>query len=108
MKAITIKEQEVKSGSDAVLWHLKTYGSITSYEGIKEYGATRLASIIFKHRQKGYDINTIPLKKKTRFGTTTTIAKYTYSPPSTHNIKLSCELPQKSTRPYTIGSYDTY
>ena len=45
MKTITIKEQGVKSGSDAVLWHLKTYGSITSYEAIKEYGATRLSSI---------------------------------------------------------------
>ncbi len=108
MKAITIKEQEVKSQSDAILWHLKTYGSITSYEAIKEYGATRLSAIIFNHRKNGYEINSTPLKKKTRFGKTTTISKYLYTPPSTHNIKLSCELPKKSTRPYTIGSYDTY
>ena len=81
MKTIRIQEHEVKSQSDAILWHLKTYGSITSYEAIKEYGATRLSSIIFKHRQNGYDIDSISLKKKTRFGRSTTIAQYNYSKP---------------------------
>ena len=81
MKKIEIKKDQVKSQSDAILWHLKTYGKITSYEAIKEYGATRLADIIFKHRQKGYDINSISLTKKTRFGRNTTIAKYIYTPP---------------------------
>jgi hypothetical protein len=82
MKTITIKSEEVKSQSDAVLWHLKTYGSITSYEAIKEYGATRLASIICKHRKNGYDIDSKNLTKKTRFGRNTTIAEYSYvSPP---------------------------
>tara|TARA_R100001443_G_scaffold29985_3_gene43463 strand:- start:282 stop:566 length:285 start_codon:yes stop_codon:yes gene_type:complete len=81
MKTITIKEEEVKSQSDAVLWHLKTHGSITSYEAIREYGATRLSAIIFNHRKDGYEINSIPLKKKTRFGKTTTIAKYIYTKP---------------------------
>lgn len=52
MKKIEITKEQVKSQSDAILWHLKTYGKITSYEAIKEYGATRLADIIFKHRQK--------------------------------------------------------
>ena len=81
MKTITITEGQVKSQSDAVLWHLKTYGSITSYEAIKEYGATRLSAIIFNHRKNGYDIDSIPLTKKTRFGRNTTIAKYIYAPP---------------------------
>ena len=82
MKTIEITEGQVKSQSDAILWHLKTYGSITSYEAIKEYGATRLAAIICNHRKSGYDIDSIPLTKKTRFGRNTTIAKYTYiSPP---------------------------
>tara|TARA_R110002012_G_C11525694_1_gene599965 strand:- start:657 stop:941 length:285 start_codon:yes stop_codon:yes gene_type:complete len=80
MKTITIKSSEVKSQSDAILWHLKTYGSITSYEAIKEYGATRLSAIIFNHRKEGYDINSLPLIKKTRFGRNTTIAKYVYTP----------------------------
>jgi len=81
MKNIKIKSEEVKSQSDAILWHLKTYGSITSYEAIKEYGATRLAAIICNHRKGGYDIDSVPLTKKTRFGRNTTIAKYTYVAP---------------------------
>jgi len=81
MKTIKITEKEVKSQSDAVLWHLKTYGSITSYEAIKEYGATRLSAIIFNHRKEGYTIDSLPLTKKTRFGRNTTIAKYIYTAP---------------------------
>ena len=81
MKTITIKVEEVKCQADAILWHLKTYGSITSYEAIKEYGATRLSAIIFNHRKEGYDIDSIPLTKKTRFGRNTTIAHYIYMPP---------------------------
>lgn len=81
MKTITITSSQVKSQSDAILWHLKTYGSITSYEAIKEYGATRLSAIIFNHRKEGYDIDSLPLTKKTRFGRNTTIAKYIYSAP---------------------------
>ena len=81
MKTIKIIESEVKSQSDAILWHLKTYGSITSYEAIKEYGATRLSAIIFNHRKEGYDIDSLPLTKKTRFGRNTTIAKYIYTAP---------------------------
>ena len=48
---------------------------------IKEYGVTRLAAIIFNHRKNGYDIDSMPLKKKTRFGRSTTISKYIYSKP---------------------------
>ena len=81
MKTIPIKSEEVKSQSDAILWHLKTYGHITSYEAIKEYGATRLSAIIFNHRNNGYTIDSLPLKKKTRFGKTTTISKYIYTKP---------------------------
>jgi hypothetical protein len=81
MKKITIQENQVKSQSDAILWHLKTYGSITSYQAIKEYGATRLSAIIFNHRKEGYDIDSVPLIKKTRFGRNTTIAKYIYTAP---------------------------
>ena len=81
MKTIKIKSEEVKCQADAVLWHLKTYGSITSYEAIKEYGATRLSAIIFNHRKEGYNIDSVPLTKKTRFGRNTTIAKYVYTVP---------------------------
>ena len=87
MKTIKITSGEVKSQSDAVLWHLKTYGSITSYEAIKEYGATRLSAIIFNHRKEGYNIDSMPLTKKTRFGRNTTIAKYIYTAPPNELIQ---------------------
>lgn len=87
MKTITINQNEVKSQADAILWHLKTYGDITSYEAIKEYGATRLSAIIFNHRKQGYDIESLPLVKKTRFGRNTTIAKYVYTLPAKEFIQ---------------------
>ena len=87
MKTINITSSQVKSQSDAILWHLKTYGSITSYEAIKEYGATRLSAIIFNHRKEGYNIDSLPLTKKTRFGRNTTIAKYTYVAPQKEFIQ---------------------
>ena len=81
MKKITINASEVKTQSDAILWHLKTHGNITSYEAIKEYGATRLSAIIFNHRKNGYEIDSIPVKKQTRFGRSVSIAKYIYIKP---------------------------
>ena len=87
MKKIIITSNQVKSQSDAILWHLKKYGSITSYEAIKEYGATRLSAIIFNHRKEGYDIDSLPLTKKTRFGRNTTIAKYIYVAPPAQLIQ---------------------
>ncbi|QDP48011.1 MAG: hypothetical protein Tp1124DCM108671_46 [Prokaryotic dsDNA virus sp.] len=81
MKKITIKRNEVKTQSDAVLWHLKNYKSITSWEAIKEYGATRLSAIIFNHRKEGYFIDSTPIERETRFGRKTKIAKYSYVAP---------------------------
>ncbi|QDP61339.1 MAG: hypothetical protein Unbinned3904contig1002_21 [Prokaryotic dsDNA virus sp.] len=108
MKKILITEKQVKSQSDAVLWHLKMYGHITSYEAIKEYGATRLSGIIFNHRKNGYRIDSIPIHRKTRFGKTVTLAKYVYTEPNKEmNLFKSCSI-VKSTRPYTLGGYDEY
>ena len=75
----TIKENQVKNQTDAVLWHLQNKGNITSWQAIQEYGITRLADKIFKLRQKGHDITSVPFKKTTRFGTTTTISEYILS-----------------------------
>jgi hypothetical protein len=76
-----IREHEVKNQTDAVLWHLQNKGTITSWEAIKEYGATRLSAIIFNLRNRGHHINSVPLTTTNRFGKTTTIAKYTYVEP---------------------------
>ena len=39
---------------DRVLMHLQDFGSITSWEAIKEYGATRLSAIIFNLKKRGH------------------------------------------------------
>jgi|TARA_R110000851_G_scaffold76293_1_gene168010 hypothetical protein len=82
MKTITITKEEIKTGKDAIKWHLKNYGHITSLEAIREYGVTRLASIIWYLKEDGYTIHTEDLKKTTRFNRTTTIAKYLYMKPT--------------------------
>lgn len=82
MKTIKITKEEIKTGKDAIKWHLKNYGHITSLEAIKQYGATRLASIIFNLKQEGFNIHSTDLKFTTRFGRTTTISKYLYFKPT--------------------------
>tara|TARA_R110002050_G_scaffold105546_1_gene215287 strand:+ start:1674 stop:1952 length:279 start_codon:yes stop_codon:yes gene_type:complete len=82
MKIITITKDEIKTQTDAIKWHLKNYGSITSLQAIKEYGATRLASIIFNLKQDGYNIHSTDLEFTTRFGRRTTISKYLYMKPT--------------------------
>ena len=39
---------------DRILNHLEKYGSITSWEAIKEYGCTRLSQYIYLLRNEGY------------------------------------------------------
>ena len=81
MKTIKITKDQIKTGKDAIKWHLKNYGHITSLEAIREYGVTRLASIIYYLKEEGYNIHSEDAKKTTRFGRTTTIAKYLYFKP---------------------------
>ncbi len=81
MKTIQITKEQIKTGKDAIKWHLKNYGHITSLEAIREYGVTRLASIIWYLKEEGYNIHSEDIKKTTRFGRTTTIAKYLYFKP---------------------------
>ena len=59
-----------------VLAHLEKYGSITSMEAIKLYGATRLSDIIFRLRRRGYTITTERFEVKTRYDRKTRPAKY--------------------------------
>ena len=46
--------------TDQVLKHLKEKGSIDSWTAIQQYGATRLSSIVFNLRKRGYEIVSIP------------------------------------------------
>lgn len=61
----------------AVLQHLEEFGSITSWEAIKEYGATRLSAIIFNLRHR-YDMNIVNEKINfiDRYGNHSSFAKY--------------------------------
>ena len=42
--------------SNEVLKHLKRYGQIDTWTAINKFRATRLSSIIYNLRKKGYDI----------------------------------------------------
>ena len=61
----------------AILLHLQEKGSITSWEAIKEYGATRLSAIIYNLRYKYHlDIITENVEFTDRYGSKSSFAKY--------------------------------
>lgn len=59
-----------------VLNHLREKGSITSWEAIQLYGATRLSAIIFNLRKKGIEIKSEMTEFTDRYGDTFHFAKY--------------------------------
>ena len=61
-----------------VLEHLQTHGSISSWEAIQTYGVTRLSSIIFNLRKRGYDIETEDMAMIDRYGNSGHYANYVY------------------------------
>lgn len=61
-----------------VLAHLKEYGSITSMEAFSRYHITRLSSIIYNLRKRGYDIHTFMIDGKSALGASCKYAKYLY------------------------------
>ena len=46
MKKLQIKQSEVKTQIEKVLWHLQKYGTITTWEAFNTYRILRLGSII--------------------------------------------------------------
>ena len=61
----------------AIMLHLQEKGNITSWEAIKEYGATRLSAIIYNLRYK-YHMNIITetVEFTDRYGSKSSFAKY--------------------------------
>jgi uncharacterized DUF497 family protein len=49
--------------------HLKTHGSITTWEAIGHYRVTRLSGIIYELRREGLNIISIPSRSKSHFVT---------------------------------------
>lgn len=62
----------------AIQAHLGYYKEITSLQAIKEYGITRLASVICKLRDEGYKIETKLIFVKNRFGGKSRVANYIF------------------------------
>lgn len=60
MKRITKKER--------ILKHLIDFGSITTWEAIKEYGDTRLSDTIFRLKNAGYIFEDEMVKFTDRYG----------------------------------------
>lgn len=65
-----------KSQISDIIAHLRRHKTITSYEAIKKYGATRLSGIIFILRDRGFGIDTEMVQGKNRYGHTTSYAVY--------------------------------
>lgn len=61
---------------ERILKHLQDFGSITSWEAIKEYGCTRLSAYIYLLRKDGYIIENESVTTKNRYGDAVTFAKY--------------------------------
>lgn len=63
----------------AVMQHLQEKGNITSWEAIKEYGATRLSGIIYNLRNHyNMIIDTEDINFIDRYGHNTCYAKYIF------------------------------
>lgn len=62
----------------AVLAHLQKFGTITSWEAIEKFGATRLSDIIYDLRKAGYKIENLWETHINRFGTPSRIVRYIY------------------------------
>lgn len=62
--------------TQAVLDWLRAGAGITSMEAFKELGVTRLSSIIFNLRKRGYDIESEDLETINRYGTRTKFTRY--------------------------------
>ena len=65
-----------KSQREEVVNHLKKYGTISSKTAFERYGITRLSDIIFRLRNSGYIIVTIPKTTKNRYQHRTDYALY--------------------------------
>lgn len=61
----------------AILMYLEEKGSITSWEAIKEFGATRLSAIIYQLRHK-YNLNITDewVAFKDRYGSSSQFKRY--------------------------------
>ena len=65
-----------KTQKSEVLKFMKSHKGITSIQAFERFGITRLADIIYKLRQDGYEIETEQLTIKNRYGHVVNYARY--------------------------------
>ena len=70
-------ENAVSNQNQQVEQHLKTYGSITSWEAFELYGITRLSARIYDLRREN-EIMSKPMATTNRFRNTVNYVKYVY------------------------------
>lgn len=61
---------------ERIVRYMEEYGSITSWEAIKEFGCTRLSHYIWLMKKEGYVIEDEIVKSKNRFGESNHFKKY--------------------------------
>lgn len=75
-KNVNIKNKTMTSQSKEVLKYMQTHPYITSMIAINEFGATRLSAIIYDLRKAGYNIVTLMVEGKNRYGRDIKYARY--------------------------------
>ena len=71
-----MKKENTQKGM--ILKHLKDVGNITSWEAIKEYGATRLSAIIYDLKKDGYAFDEEWVSTTNRYGDPVSFKKYIF------------------------------
>ena len=74
-----------------VLNYMLDFDGITSWEAIKEFGATRLSAIIFNLRKKGFIIENEWIETKNRYGDNVRFVKYSLNKEKTFKLKEKLE-----------------
>ena len=71
-----MSEVELSKRDRRIYDHLVEFGSITSWEAIKEYGCTRLSDVIYHLRKKGYNIVNEQESSVNRYGEKVSYVRY--------------------------------
>ena len=61
---------------ERILRHLRDYGSITSWEAIREYNCTRLSHYIYLLKRDGYSITATNVPFTNKYGEKSHFARY--------------------------------
>lgn len=74
-----------------VLNYMLDFDTITSWEAIREFGATRLSAIIFNLRKKGFVIENEWIETKNRYGDSVRFVEYRLNKEKTFKLEEKLE-----------------